>query len=569
LLVLAGGSLTGCFASPPQIISLDPSRDAAGVPADAPITIHFDRAVLPASLAGRFTVSPAIPGCNVDAALASGAAGTCRVAWLDGNTVFVLQHPGAIFAPSTGYTFTLRGGFSDPDGSVNAVDHRWGMTTAPAPQVRASSPGDGSAGVPLDAPLAVSFTVPMAASAAIDAISLSPAIPDTRIVANSRDPSRFVVLPGRLLVPNSAYRLTVSTKATDEHGQPLAAAWNATFSTGELSSGAHALVLARNHDEAASSVLITALAPAQAGEPVPSATLLQAPRCQATRGCGTAALGAPLYSYTFAALAPGGRWLAVGEHDETGLGTSALAVVAPPSETAVATLPGGSLPSWSPDGSTLAYAQGSTVRLFNPQSGASSTLPQGDPILAPPVWSPSGELLVLDAGGPASAEHVELADAVVNARYPLPGLQGPSTAPVISPDGTLLALYRSGETSSGTWLVGIGADTTPPRRLDSNLLPVGFSGTRTLIAISRPPNGVPGLVRVSLANDVQISIPHGPPAAALATVRITAGGRQLVFLSPDSAGVSQAYVENADGSDPQALTGFELGAEAAVVTVAG
>src|SRR5207253_1166503 len=117
--------------------------------------------------------------------------------------------------------------------------------------------------------------------------------------------------------------------------------WSATFSTGELSSGSHALVLARNHGEAASSVLITALAPAQADEPVPSATLLQAPRCQATGGCGSVALGAPLYSYTSAALAQGGRWLAVGEHDETGLGASALAVVDPSSGTAVATLTGG------------------------------------------------------------------------------------------------------------------------------------------------------------------------------------------------------------------------------------
>jgi Tol biopolymer transport system component len=235
----------------------------------------------------------------------------------------------------------------------------------------------------------------------------------------------------------------------------------------------------------------------------------------------------------------------------------------------VATLTGGSLPSWSPDGSTLAYAQGSTVRLFNPKSGASSALPKGDPILAPPVWSPSGELLVLDAGSSASAEHVELADAVVNARYPLPGLQGPSTAPVISPDGTLIAVYRSGAASSGTWLVGSGADATAPRRLDPDLLPIGFSGTRTLIAISRPANGVPGLVKVSLANDVQISLPHPPPAAALPTVRVAAGGRQLVFLSRDADGVTQAFVENADGSDPQALTGFELGAEAAVVTVTG
>ena len=563
-------SLTGCFAGPPQIIGLDPSRDAAGVQADAPITVRFDRAVLPASIAGRFTVSPAIVGCNVADAFELGAAGTCRVVWLAGNTEFVLQHPGAILAPGTAYTFTLRSGFSDPDGAVNTVDHRWVVTTAPAPQVRTSAPGDGSHDVAADAPLAVSFSVPMAASNSIGAISLTPAVPDTRIVANSRDPSRFVVLPGRLLTPNSTYRLSVSTAATDEHGQPLAAPWSATFSTGELSATPHALVLARNHGEAASSVLITALAPAQAGEPVPAASLLQAPRCPTPQGCGAAAVGAPMYSYTSVALAPGGRWLAIGEHDETGSSTpEALVVVDPGSGATVATLPGGSLPAWSPDGSTLAYAQGSIVQLFNPATGASSTLPEGDAILAPPVWSPSGELLALDVGGPGSVEHVELADAVVNARYPLPGVAGASSAPVISPDGTVLALYRSGETSSGTWLVGIGAEATAPRRLDPDLVPIGFSGSRTLIAIARPANGVPGLVRVSIANDVQISLPHAPGADALTTVRVSAGGRQLVFLSLDPAGVTQAYVENAGGSDPQALTSFDPGAEAAAVTVTG
>jgi Bacterial Ig-like domain/WD40-like Beta Propeller Repeat len=568
--VLSCFSLTGCFAGPPQIVGLDPGRDAAGVQADAPISVQFDRAVTPASIAGRFTVAPAIRGCNVAAAFALGASGTCRVVWLAGNTEFVLQHPGAILEPARGYTFTLRGGFSDPDGAVNTVDHSWGIATAPAPQVRSATPGDGARDVPIDSPLAVSFSVPMAESTSIAAISLSPAVRDTRVVANSRDPSRFVVLPGQLLATNSTYRLSVSTTATDQHGQPLATPWTATFSTGELSANPHALVLARTRGEAASSVMITALAPAQAGEPAPAASLLQAPRCSTSNGCGTAAFGAPVYSYTSVALAPGGRWLAVGEHDETGFSTTgALVVVDPSTGATVATLPGGSLPSWSPDGSTLAYAQGPAVRLFNPDTGASTALPGGDPILAPPVWSPSGELLALDVGGRSSVEHIEFADAVVNARYPMPGLSGPTSTPVISPDGTVVAVYRSGGASPGTWLVGTGAEATAPRLLDPDLVPIGFSGSRTLIALSRPANGVPGLVRVSVADGVEISLPHAPSAGALTTVRVSAGGRQLVFLAPDAADVTQAYVENADGSDPQALTSFDLGAEAAAVTVTG
>src|SRR5205807_5666081 len=120
-------------------------------------------------------------------------------------------------------------------------------------------------------------------------------------------------------------------------------------------------------------------------------------------------------------------------------------------------------------------------------------LPDGDGLLAPPAWGPAGELLVLNSlgsGGGAPEPHVELADTLVGARYALPGVAGAATAPLVSPDGTLVALYRTGA-SRGTWLAGVGASSAPPRRLDPNLIPLGFTDPGTLVAIAAPPGGNP------------------------------------------------------------------------------
>src|ERR1700719_4733383 len=192
-------SLSGCFASPPQIIQLIPNRGSVGVAADAPITVEFDRPVATSSVAGRFSVNRAIQSCDLDAAFRAGSGAPCRIVWLSGDTGFPLLHPRPIFAPSTSYTFTLAGGISDPTGVVNSVDHHWTITTGQAPVIRSIDPADGSTGVPVDTPISVTFSTSMAAVPTAAAIHLSPAVPGTRVVRNRLDTSRFVVLPGRTL----------------------------------------------------------------------------------------------------------------------------------------------------------------------------------------------------------------------------------------------------------------------------------------------------------------------------------------------------------------------------------
>jgi hypothetical protein len=540
-----------------------------GVPADSPIVVQFDRPLVPRSVIGRLTVAPSIPGCNLTAAFTADPSAGCRVVWLNGNQEFVVQHPGAILAPDTHYTFTLFGGFSDPTGAVNSVDHRWDMTTAVAPQVRGLSPIDGSTNVPVDAPLTVDFTQPMDAAATAEAIRLDPALPGTRVLRNARDPSRFIVLPGRLLTSGVTYRLTVGPTAADEHGQILAAPAVVRFTTAGLGPGGHGLVLAARQGEAASQVLITGLAPVEDGVPVSAEVALEAARCAGPNACGVAAPGSPLYSYTSARLSGDGRWLAVVERDDTvSVPASTLLVIDAATGSTRAAIPDGSLPSWSPDGTTLAFARAGAVSLYRPSSGVFSTVPGGDPLVAPPSWATS-ELLVLSSETAGGVQHVELADVLVQARYPLPGVTGVAAAAVVSPDGSQLAVHRDGAGVTGTWLVSLGS-AAPPRGLDANLTPVGFAGPATLVAIARGGGAATGLVRVSVAGDEQIPIPQAAGSGSPASVAVSLSGRQLVFLAMDSSGQLQAYVENADGSDPLSLTAFDVNSfEAVAVSVSG
>lgn len=549
--------LTGCFDSPPQIISLTPSRGSIGVPADTPIAVQFDRPVVRSSVAGRFQIDPPISGCeDLTAAFKASTDAACFVVWSDGNAQFTLQHPRAVLAPDTQYSFTLRGGFRDPSGSVNTVDHTWNITTAGAPEVRAMTPSDGATGVPIDGPLTVDFNAGMDLSSTQQAISLDPPVPGTEVVRNAKDKSRFMLVPGTLLQPHITYRLSVARSATDLHGQHIRVAATISFTTGTLSPGSHGVVLARRPGEGSTQVLITALAPVEDGMPVTAQAALTAPICAQPSGCGDAATGSPLYTYAAATLSSDDRWLAVVEQDRTRSDAPpALLVLDAATGSFRAALAGGSLPAWSPDGSTLAYASGSAVHLYRPATGSDSTLPPGDPLAAAPTWGPSGELLALDELAP-DGEHVVLADAVAGVRFPVPGITGDSTAPSLAPGGATLAIYRLGRSVEGTWIVQLGAGASAPRRLGAGIVPVGFADRDTLVVRSAPASGPLTLSRVSLTGGDSIAIALAVGGVSPNTpIAIAPAGRQIAYLAaPD--GISNAYVVNADGSGAEPLTSY-------------
>jgi hypothetical protein len=271
--VLLASGLAGCFSAPPQIISLEPNRGSTSVAADAPVRVVFDKPVAHASVVGRFTVSPSIPGCDLTAAFQAPSEAACWIHWLDPQPGFELLHTGAVFAPVTQYNFTLDGGFADALGNRNGLDHHWDITSAPAPRLTTSTPADRAADVPVDASLSVAFSAPMDAPSTAAAISLEPSVPGTRVVRNSADHSRFVILPGQLLVAGVAYRVLVGAAARGEDEQGLLAATAVRFTTGSRLGLGHAVVLAAPPGSNATEVLLPALAAAAPGEPVPAPVL--------------------------------------------------------------------------------------------------------------------------------------------------------------------------------------------------------------------------------------------------------------------------------------------------------
>ncbi len=369
-------ALSGCFSAPPQIISLEPNRGSTGVLADAPVRVIFDRPVLRSSVIGRFTVDHAIPGCDLNGAFAAPDHGAVLDPVARPGAGFELLHAGAVFAPLTKYTFTLSGGFTDPQGDRNGLDHHWDLTSAPAPRITAVTPAARSSDVPIDAPIAVGFSAPMDARSTAAAITLPPAVPGTVVSRNALDHSRFAILPGQLLEPGVTYTITVGGSARGEDEQALAAPGAIQFSTGARLGGAHAVVLAGAPGANSTQVLLPALAPAAAGDPIAAPVLLQAPVCTASLGCGTVAAQAPLTTYEAASAAPDGSHIAV-VVDDVVSGSAQLEVVDTIHDTTLTRISGGVRPSWSPDSSELALVTGSQVEVLDIASGVLTVVDSG------------------------------------------------------------------------------------------------------------------------------------------------------------------------------------------------
>lgn len=543
------------------------------MPADAPVRVVFDHPVRRDTVESRFHVGTAIDGCDLEQAFHAAPGARCWVTWSPDSSSFTLDHALAPFAPNTKYNFALSPGVTDASGVANTLDHSWAITSGPPPVVNSVNPSNGSTGFPVDLPLVVAFSNAMNADTT-EAITLTPSVPGTRVVRNTRDHGRFVVLPGRLLDSGAAYTLTVGTGATDEHGQHLVIPLITTFQTGGLGTQGHAIVLARRSGEPATEVLLTALTSESAGEPAAAAVMLEAPRCLAPPCAGAAAtLGAPLLAYAQATVSPDGRWVAVVEQDLRAPATpTSVVLVALPSLVDRQIAPAGHDVSWSPDSTRLAYGAPDGVHVDTVATGRDVVLPAGDPLAAPAAWSGDSHQLALPVQSTATGlAHVDLASPDLLARYPIPGLSGSATDPALSPDGSTLAVRREGDdTVAGAWTVRlVGGDATP-RRLGSDLTPVAFVDSGTLLAAERPPDGDPGLVRVSVISGDRDRLASQPHDSDLSSAVVATSGRQVAYLLPDAHGVLQAVIENVDGSNPALLTTFTAGTvEAIAVTFAG
>ena len=543
--------LTGCFSAPPQIVLLEPNHGSTSVPADAPIRVVFDKPVIPSSIVGHFSVSPTIPGCDLTAAFAPGSP-RCWITWLPGNTGFELFHEDAVFAPLTHYLFTLSGGFTDAAGDRNGLDHHWDVTSAPAPRLRGVTPSTGTTGVPVDTPLTVSFDSSMDATGTANAIQLSPSVPGTRVLQDVADHTRFTVLPGQLLKPNTTYTITVGPDARGEDEQSLASdsPSSAQFSTGSGMGLSHAAVLAAVPGEAATVVSLPALTGANPGQPAAAPVVLSATRCEIAPSCDGVAEGAPTQTYSAVAVSADSRFVAVVAAGQPAAGqapTDELEVVDVVHGDIQARFTGGTGPAWAPSGEQLAFTVGGRGFVYDAARGIETPLTGLTGLVRAPVWAGASSLVV-DAGSvPARLSVINLA---LDAQYAVPGAPAGAVAIAASPDGAAVAVMAAGDVVSVLPLSG----TAAPVQLAAPMSPVGFEDRGTVVGVSYS-GTVPTLLRVSLVGGDSSSVAL-PVTADLATVRLDASGRRVAFLADDATGLLEAYAANVDGSAPVALTPF-------------
>jgi hypothetical protein len=175
------------------------------------------------------------------------------------------------------------------------------------------------------------------------------------------------------------------------------------------------------------------------------------------------------------------------------------------------------------------------------------------------VWSADSTTLVLPVTGADGIPRIDLADANLRIRYPLPGvLPAPLVRPVLSPQGDSLAVRRLGApATAGTWLIRLTGGDSTPHRLGTDLTPIGWLDEGTLLALADGGGGSPSLVRIGVAGGDRTTI-GGPSVAELGSALPAPSGRQVAYVHA-VGGVAQAFLENADGTDPAPLTLFPPG----------
>jgi len=536
-------TLPGCFDSPPQIVSVDPDRGSIGVPANAPITIVFDRQVVQGSVASRFSVTPAL-ACDLHKAFGQPNDSPCYIAWLSDQPGFTFYHPGALFAANTKYVFHLDSGVQSTSGVANSLNHDWDITSALAPTVAGVTPSNGSTGVPIDLPLVVSFSRDMSRTQTEAAITLSPSVPGTRVLGSSTDLGRYLVVPGHLLRPNSQYTLTIGDAAKGIDGQRLAAGVQIPFTTGGLSGNEHAAVVTAEAGQSGSAVDMASLRPQTKGDPAVVQRILTAPTCaEGGANCGAALAGTPVVEYDAATLSPAGAYLATVETDLTAASrTRQVAVYDVVDQQLLKIIPGATNPIWSGDG-LLAFSTQTGVGILHPTTGQIQTLDL--PGAGPPHWSLDHELLMSGpAGQPLYLANLDAGSVdAVRQIQDATGFISDTAGNVVFNRGGTQGLYR---------MDLVGGDSAQTLTT-SAATAVGFASGNGVIAVSGS-----RLVSIRLSDGSAQTISGGPPPSDFTGVQVVAAGKQLGWIAKHG-GAEQVDVSNVDGSGVTTITDFPAG----------
>jgi len=226
---LAGNPLAASFTwtfttgdtMAPQVSSTTPADGAVNVSTGIAITVQFSEAMDESSIdTDSFTVSDGV----------SPVMGTVAVS---GDTATFT--PDADLNTDTTYTATATTQVTDLAGNPLAAAFTWTFTTEDtmAPQVTSTTPADGAVNVSPDAVISVQFSEAMdELSIDVDAFTVSDGVsPVMGTVTVSGDMATFT--PDADLAMETLFTATVTTQATDLAGNPLAAEFTWSFTTGD------------------------------------------------------------------------------------------------------------------------------------------------------------------------------------------------------------------------------------------------------------------------------------------------------------------------------------------------
>jgi hypothetical protein len=199
---------------PPGIAKVTLSAALNGDPTRAQtltaIDIQFSEQVKPASVERRFKIVPYVPG---------------TLSW-DGNTAIFT--PSAKLQSDTAFAVSIEPGFEDLAGNAATTGlDAWTFRTVGPPVVVRTDPSDGTAGVPVEGALTVTFDRLMDTRTVEGAIEVNPPAP---VQATWSGESVALAFDHQLAFGTS-YSVTIGTAAADIDGTHLAAPFTTRFTT--------------------------------------------------------------------------------------------------------------------------------------------------------------------------------------------------------------------------------------------------------------------------------------------------------------------------------------------------
>lgn len=222
------GDLDVTLTLAPFVLSTNPSNGSL-VSAGSPIAIDFAVPMNESATGLALSVAPAIPLDVTWDSEATGVVLTPLTAWPSGSELVLSIGTSAEtvdgLSPLTPFLVDLLRGPTGPQPGSSA------------PQVIATSPGDGAAGVDLNVAITVDFSEPMdpastAAAFSIAAVSQGPVdLPAVATGLLQVTGSSLLWTAAGFLAPGTTYNVTISTAATSGNGTPMLAPYSFSFAT--------------------------------------------------------------------------------------------------------------------------------------------------------------------------------------------------------------------------------------------------------------------------------------------------------------------------------------------------